>query len=431
MLLPPTIQEWVADNDVARLVVEAVEAIEESHCHYNWKGTGSAQYPPHMMLALLVYCYSSGIFSSRRIEAATYANVSVRYITADTHPDHDTIASFRRENAILFKACFVRVLELAREMKLVSFGDVAIDGSVIEANASKRRGHKAEELQKELLDLEAKVEELTARAEQIDSQQPSHDGQVLPQRLINAKARQNEFQKALDTLTRKKEAIAAERELERAKFDPSGLGQPPLAITAAVEAGDTINTTDPDARLLPQKKGGFAPSYNVQIAVAADCRAPLILATGVCEQSGDRRQVEPMVEKLVLAAPEVKRVIVDTGYDNSAQIHCVEQRHGINVFCPPEERKSPSAPPRRKSARRQATTNFRQAMRVNLQGEFGSKCQRLRGTTVEPVFSWIKRTLGFTRFHLRGLQKTSLEWDLVCLSFNFALLARHRSLQLS
>ncbi len=250
-----------------------------------------------MMLALLVYCYSSGIFSSRRIEAATHANVSVRFITGDTHPDHDTIASFRRENAVLFKACFVRVLELAREMKLARFGEVAIDGSVIEASASKRKVHKAEALQSELAELEAQVEELTVRAEQVDNQESSPDGKVLPQRLIDAKVRQNEVQKALATLTRKKAAAAAQREIERAEFDSSGPGQPPRRIKEQVQPGDTINTTDPDARLLPQKKGGFAPSYNVQIAVAADCRVPLILATGVCEESGDRRQVGPMVEK--------------------------------------------------------------------------------------------------------------------------------------
>lgn len=146
LLLPPSIQEWVPQDDMSRFIVDAVGLLEERYFGYNWRGSGSEQYPPRMMLALLIYCYANRLFSSRRIERATYRDIAVRYISADTHPDHDTIAKFRRENGELIKSCFIEVLSLAREMKVVKVGDVATDGSKLEANAAKRRVKTKQEL---------------------------------------------------------------------------------------------------------------------------------------------------------------------------------------------------------------------------------------------------------------------------------------------
>ena len=137
MLLPASIQEWVPDNDLAHFVIDAVGALDLNHYSINHRGTGDAQFPPAMMLALLIYCYATGIFSSRRIENATKQNISVRFICANTHPDHDTICTFRRKNDALIKETFLKTLLLARELKLLKVGTVAIDGTKIMANASK------------------------------------------------------------------------------------------------------------------------------------------------------------------------------------------------------------------------------------------------------------------------------------------------------
>ena len=138
MLLPVDMREWVRGDDLAHFVLEAVEGMELGVAAINQRGSGSEQYPPGMMMALLLYCYASGIFSSRRIEAASHWHVSVRYLAGNTHPDHDTIANFRRVNRELVQRSFVRVLELAREMGLLQMGTIVIDGTKLWANAAKR-----------------------------------------------------------------------------------------------------------------------------------------------------------------------------------------------------------------------------------------------------------------------------------------------------
>ena len=137
MLLPPDLREWVAEDDLAHFILEAVEGLDTAGAAINERGSGSEQFPPAMMMGLLLYCYAQGIFSSRRIEAATYSHLSVRYLAGNTSPDHDTIATFRRVNKKLVQASFVRVLELARELGLLRVGTVAVDGTKLWANASK------------------------------------------------------------------------------------------------------------------------------------------------------------------------------------------------------------------------------------------------------------------------------------------------------
>src|SRR4030043_2313269 len=135
MLLPHDLREWVPEDDMVHFIIESVEGMKLQRLKVNERGTGSRQYPPEMMLSLLVYCYANGVFSSRRIERATYRDIAVRYLTGDTHPDHDTICAFRRDNSEVIKEAFVEVLKLAREMKLLRVGTISVDGTHIKANA--------------------------------------------------------------------------------------------------------------------------------------------------------------------------------------------------------------------------------------------------------------------------------------------------------
>lgn len=425
LLLPPSIQEWVPQDDMSRFIVDAVGLLEERCFGYNWRGSGSEQYPPRMMLSLLIYCYANRLFSSRRIERATWRDIAVRYITADTHPDHDTIAKFRRENGALIKSCFIEVLALAREMKVVKVGDVATDGSKLEANAAKRQVKTKQELQLELQAVEARVESLLKQAEQTDqSEDGTADGGRLPAALGDAVARRDKLQAALARLDANRLRDSEKRDKQRAGFDHDGPGDPPRVIKAASGPDDRINLTDPDAKLLPGKKGGYLPAYNTQIAVQADSAAPLVLADDVSDESSDRRQLAPMVGQVMENHPQTKRVLVDTGYDNTAQIHHVEKAHGVIVYCPPEKSGREAKSGARETKARRRTKEFREGMKACMRGEFGRSSQTLRATTVEPVFSWIKNTLGFRRFHLRGMEKVRLEWDLVCLVHNLSLLYR-------
>src|SRR5882672_6883030 len=170
MLLPVDMREWVRGDDLAHFVLEAVEGMELGMAAINQRGSGSEQYPPAMMMALLLYCYASGIFSSRRIEGATHWHVSVRYLAGNTHPDHDTIAHFRRTNRKLVQRSFVRVLELAREVGLLRMGTIVIDGTKLWANAAKRATLSEAQLEAELEVVEREVEELLAQAEAADAE---------------------------------------------------------------------------------------------------------------------------------------------------------------------------------------------------------------------------------------------------------------------
>jgi transposase len=426
MLMPPSIQEWVGKDDMARFVVEAVEAVEESSYRINWRGSGDAQYSPRMMLGLLVYCYAHGIFSSRKIETATYRDIAVRFICGDNHPDHDTIAAFRRENRVLFSECFAKVLHLARALEIKRVGDVALDGSVIAAAASRRKVRSKKEIEEELDGLKEKVEGLIARAEESDEGESDGScGRKLPKELERAQTRQAKLREALEHLKEATQERAKEREIERKNFDPEGPGEAPKALAKEPGEKDTVTVGEPDAQLMPGKKGGCIPAYNVQAAVQADCAAPLILAQAVSTKASDRRQLASMVDMTMVAAPETERILVDTGYDNSAQIFEVERKHRVTVYCPPQASDRPEGKGKQ-TTRRKRTAQYRKAMRACLRSEFGRSSRQLRATTVEPVFGWIKKTLGFERFSLQGLPKVQTEWALVCLAFNLKLLHRRK-----
>ena len=175
-LLPPDLRDWVPEDDLAHFVIEAVERVGMSAFKVNHRGTGSAQYHPRMMLALLIYCYANGIFSSRRIERATYRDIGVRFVAANAHPDHDTIATFRRENFVAVSESFLQVLLLAKELKLLKLGLVSVDGSKVKASASKHRsvsyaraGELIDQLELEIADLLGRAEAADAGArEQVD-----------------------------------------------------------------------------------------------------------------------------------------------------------------------------------------------------------------------------------------------------------------------
>src|SRR6267378_7749811 len=214
MLLPADLREWVPEDDLVHFVIEAVKTLPSGEFVVNERGTGYAQYPPSMMLALLIYCYANGIFSSRRIERATYRDVAVRYLTADTHPDHDTICAFRRNNLEAVATAFVDVLELARELQLVQVGVVSIDGTHIKASAAKDKNLTYERAQQLRTQLKQDVEQLLQEAEQAD--QKDEDPQKLPEEI----ARREKLLQKMETACAQIEARAQVRaEAERADYE--------------------------------------------------------------------------------------------------------------------------------------------------------------------------------------------------------------------
>ena len=337
-LLPPSVDDWLPKDHLARFVVDIVDQLDLSALSAQYRGTGSAPYHPALMLGLLVYGYATGVYSSRRIEAATHDSIAFRYIAANAHPDHDSLCAFRKRFLKQIEALFVQVLGIARQMKLLKLGTIALDGTKIHANASRHSALSYGHAQKIEAQLEAEVKELLARAEAAD-QEPLPEGLSIPQEL----ARREERLAAIRQAKAQIEARAAERAaVEKADFDAKSKareekttrtgkkprGKPPAPPSAGVRPTDQINLTDADSRILPATGKGFEQSYNAQAAV--DTESLLIVATGMAQVATDKQQVAPMLEAIG-ALPEalgrVEQLLADNGYFSAANVErCVQAK---------------------------------------------------------------------------------------------------------
>jgi transposase len=408
MLLPPDLREWVQQDDLVHFIVDGLAVLDVSSAQLNTRGTGSEQYPPATMLGLLIYCYANGIFSSRQIEKATYQNISVRYLAANTHPDHDTIAKFRRENQRLIRSAFVQLLQLAQAAGLLRLGVVALDGTKIGAATTRRKNLTYAQLQQQIGRLETEVKNLLQRAEQAD--QTSQADTDLPQELAQAQQRQARLLAAKAQLEQQALARAQKREDER---DQSPPGAKRSRLDPQPKAEDQINLTDPESTLT-RTRHGFIQGYNAQLAVADG----LIVASEVVRDHSDIQQLQPMVGQIRANVGDPAVVLVDTGYENIAQIQAVEAAQTTTVLCPPARVANINPHTRFKRAWRERSKAFRAQMQQRLLEPAGQALYQLRKTTVEPAVGIIKSALGLRSFRLRGLTKVQTEWTLVCLALN-------------
>jgi transposase len=391
MFLPPDVREWVAGNDLAHFILDAVESTDLTAARVNVRGTGDAQYPPTLMLALLIYSYATGTLSSRAMERASYDSLAVRYLCANHHPDHDTIAKFRRENGPLLKSCFIAVLELAREVGLLKFGTISVDGTKIAACAGKKRALHRAQLEAELQRLEGEVKELLTRAEAVD-RQDNDDGTSLPQELVERTRRRDRLREA------------------RRVLDERRAGQRRPAA-----GNDSVHPGEPESTLMRTAQGPFLQGYNAQAAVTAE-GPTLIVGTQVIAEVNDRQQLVATVQAIPaqLGTPAV--VLADTGYDHQEQIEQLE-RKAIKVYCPPQN-VAAQAPGCSRGRERQRTWQQRRRRQKEFEQDEVQKVYARRAASSEPCFHVLKRLMGFNRFRLRGLAKVNLEWDLVALAYN-------------
>jgi transposase len=435
MLLPADLRDWVPEDDLVHFVIEAVRSLPTGQLMVNERGTGYAQYPPSMMLALLIYCYANGIFSSRRIERATYRDLGVRFLTGDTHPDHDTICSFRRQNAALIAKFFVRVLELARELKLLQVGTISVDGSQIKANASRHRGVSYQRAGELIQQLEKEVKELLAKAERADSQGEIDPAKV-PAELAKGRALQAKLELARQQLEqRHREEFAAQlaeyqKKKENWEKNKRRGNEPKPPVSNGPAATGQSNLTDPDSRIMRKSKNeAFAQAYNAQLAVDAD-GSQLILAASISQSSADNNQLQPMVQAVSdNLAQKPQAVLADYGYVNGPTIEQI-QSQGIEAYVAvsaqayQRRRYDLREEKKRRENPRQHRAPTLIAMDQKLSTPEGHKRYLRRQASIEPVFGIIKRVLGFRQFSLRGLQKVTLEWNLVCVAYNLKRLHR-------
>jgi transposase len=450
-LLPPSLQDWLPENHLARFIADVMNELDLSSIYISYErsdGRGLSAYHPVLMARLLLYGYCIGITSSRKIEQATYDSVAFRYLSADQHPDHDTLAVFRQEHVKALAELFVQALRLCEKAGLVKLGNVSIDGTKMKANASTRRSVKHERISEREQHWRAEVARLLSLAQQTDREEERRLSQEqaanqLPDELANAQRRLERLQQAKAELEQE-----AQAELKAAveNYSPSKPGprkrseqtsQPPKdrrqrdkekkrrqrARKNAAAPSRQYNFVDPDSRVMKDSgEKGFVQAYNAQLAV--DSHAQIIVAAELTQQPIDRQQLLPMVKSLRSTAQGVPTTITaDAGYwDTSSLLDPAVD--GIEMLVAPDSKPQPPGSPLPPCAPHSPEA-FR--MREILATPKGKARYALRQTTVEPVFGQIKEARGIRRFRLRGLLNVTSEWKLICATHNLLKLFRHRT----
>lgn len=429
-LLPPSVDEWLPENHLARFVVEVVEGLDLRAMSGSYRGSGSASYHPSMLLGLLVYGYATGVFSSRKLERATYDSVAFRFIAANDHPDHDTIASFRRRFLPQIEPLFVDVLRLAGEMGMLKLGTIGLDGTKIHANASRHSALSYEHAGKIEAQLKDEVAGLLARAEAADKADIP-DGMSVPEELALREkrlAKLAEARKKIEAWAKERharemadwQAKMAARAAKTAATGKKPGGKPPAPPEEGPLPEDQINLTDEESRIMPVAGGGFEQCYNAQAAVAAG--SLLVVAVDVTQAPNDKQQVEPMLGKLGVLSGEFGKpgvLLADTGYHGAANAAACEKA-GIEPLIPAG--RQPHHPPlaERFAGPPAVPENPTpvEAMAHRMKTARGRALYALRKQTPEPVFGIIKSVMAFRQFSMRGLAKARGEWSLVTMAWN-------------
>lgn len=441
LLLPPNLNDWLPEGHPASFVRDVVAGLDLSAIYDAYapgrKG-GRPPCDPRMMTGLLLYAYCVGKPSSRKIETATYESVPFRVLAANQHPDHDTIADFRKRHLDALSGLFLQVLAICQRAGLVKLGHVSFDGTKVRANASKHKAMSYGRMKKKRAEIEAEVKELLTRAEEVDAEEDAKYGKgkrgdELPEELRFRGTRLVKIKEAMAALeaeakaeAKVKRAEVAQKENKRCeKEERTGKGTPgrkPKAPSDEPKDSAQRNFTDPDSRIM--KDGAtksFEQCYNAEAAVDADSQ--VIVAADVTQDANDKQQVKPMVEQVKSNTGErPKELSADSDFFSEANVKYLEGE-GVDAYVATEKMKhGERPPPPRGRIPKDATT--KQRMQRKLRTKKGRETYSKRKSSVEPVFGQIKDARGFRRFLLRGLDAVRAEWRLICLTHNLLKLFR-------
>jgi transposase len=440
LLLPPDLREWLPDDDLAWFISDTVDELDLSAILATYEdgdGRGQPPYHPAMMVKLLLYAYCIGLPSSRKIEQATYRDVAIRVLAADQHPDHDSIAAFRQRHLDALAALFVQVLRLCQAAGLVRLGHVVLDGTKVQANASKHKAMSYARMEETERRLQDEVRRLLEQAAGVDAAEdvqcgPGRRGDDVPAELARRETRLAKIRAAKAALEQEaREQAARAAEEARAKLAAreqrvgsakGGLPKVPEVEQARPEPTAQRNFTDPESRIM--KDGAtkmFLQAYNAQ--AAADAHAQVIVACAVTQEATDVRQFVPMLERVKAntgAAPTI--VTADACFFSDANISAARAA-GIDAYVPPDKRVDGRTAPGAWDLR---DSDLAQAMRQKLATPAGAAIYALRKTIIEPVFGQTKEGRHFRRFSLRGYRQAAGEWTLMCLTHNLLKLFRAR-----
>ena len=429
-LFPPSVDDWLPAQHLARFVVEIVEQLDLKDMERAYRGTGTTPFHPALLLSILVYGYATGVFASRKLERATYDSVAFRYVAANEQPDHDTLNTFRKRFLPQIEGLMVQVLLIAHTLGVVKLGNIALDGTKVKANASKHSALSYGHSQKLEQQLRGEVARLLALAEAADND-AIPDGMDLPAEITRREDRLQAIAQAkakIDARARERfeaeqadyQAKLARREAKSKETGKPPRGQPPTPPAVGPADQDQVNLTDDESRIMKVSGGGFEQCYNAQIAVDMD--SLLIVGTNTVQACNDKQQIEPMLKKLD-ALPDklgkAETLVADTGFYSEANVNACADHTITPLIAVNREAHHPDPlerfiepPPL------VAGATAAEAMRHRLKTKEGRTLYSQRKCTVEPVIGIIKSVLGFRQFSLRGLQKVKGEWNRVALAWN-------------
>jgi transposase len=424
-ILPPSLREWLPQDHLANFISEVVDTLDLSEImdRYDNSQGGQAPFHPVMMVKLLLYAYCVGVPSSRKIEKSTYDVIPFRVLSANQYPDHDTISEFRKCHLAALSRLFLQVLRLCQKAGLVKLGHIALDGTKIKANASKHKAMSYDHMEKRSDELKAEIARLMTDAQAADDAEDARYGKgkrgdELPAELRFRKQRLQkirEAKQALEEETRKEAQAALAPSATKAGAASDALPQPKAQR----------NFTDPDSRIMKDGASkAFEQAFNSQIAVDSKCQ--VIVAAGVTQEYNDKQQVEPMVERMRgnLAGQDPKRMTLDNGYYTDENAEFLKQA-GIDAYIATGRWKHGAAPPAAPRGRIPKGLSTKERMVRKLRTIKGRDTYAKRKEIVEPVIGQFKEVRGFRRFLLRGLDKVSCEFDLICLTHNLLKVFRY------
>jgi transposase len=449
MLLPVDMREWLPQGHLALFIVDVVATLDLSTIVNLRDGKdtrGRAGFHPLMMVSLLLYAYCIGKSSSRKIEKACYEDVAFRVLSGNLHPDHDSISTFRQRHLNALNGLFRQVLMLCNKAGLVKLGHVAIDGTKIQANASKHKAMSYERMITKEKELEDEVVRLLAKAQEIDAEEDAlygkgKTGDELPEELKRRESRLRKIQEAKAALEEEAREAAQEhakeqeRKIEERARKERETGNPARGKDPEVPNPDEArpspnaqrNFTDPDSRIMPASthKGSFVQAYNAQIAV--DDKYQIIVAASITQQSSDKQQLVSVVEQILESYGRLPPTIsADSGYFSEAAVTSPIFGETNLLIPPPREIKKEGT--KRKSPSKSKKTSSQltaAAMRTKLGTPEAKDLYRMRKAIVEPVFGQIKEIRGFRRFFSRGTDRVSSEFSLIALTHNLLKLYRY------
>ena len=423
------LRDVLPPEHLARFIVDVIAQLDLRAIYNQYSDQGAPPYAPEVLLGLLLYGYATGVFSSRKIEQATYEVIGFRFISGDMHPDHATLAHFRKSYLGELKELFVQILLIAQAMGHLQLGNVSLDGSKIHADASKSKAVSYKHLLAIEAYLQAEVNELFTLAEAADGGQLPAEMNLEDEieRRQDQLARLAEAKKVLqDRAQARYEAEQAEyaakmrvREEKAAQKGRKPSGRPPRPPTPGSGDKDQYNFTDPESRIMKNgTNSGFDQHYNTQIVVDHDSR--LIVGQWLCNQPNDQQAALPTIDTVPPELGQVTTANLDTGYFSQANIAGLQER-GIDPYI--ATGRSPHHQGWRAYFLDQpdppaADASAKEHMAYKLRTQIGQALYRLRKSTVEPVLGIIKEVLGFRQFSLRGLVAAGGEWTLVCLAYN-------------